>query len=174
MAETNNVRTTLSREMLFDSTPEAIWPLLCPVREYDWIETWDCELIHSVSGVNELGCVFTTDLPTELEAETWVTSRFDPCERLEFVRTNSHRTIHFVITLEASGDGTRMTWTHHTVPLTEQGAQYVENKPKAFDTAMSMLEKMLRHYLETGEMLRGESLGIFKRITSHVHSGKTG
>lgn len=174
MAENRNVRTTLSREMFFDSGPEAVWPLLCPVREYDWIETWECELIHSESGFNELGCVFTTDLPTELEAETWVTSRFDPCERLEFVRTNSHRTIHFVITLQKSGSGTRMTWTHHTVPLSEQGRRYVETKSAVFEAAMTMLEKMLRHYLETGHMLRGEGTGLKQRITSHVHRGKAG
>ena len=40
--------------------PEAVFPLLCPVREADWIEGWDPLLVVSHSGVAEPDCVFTT------------------------------------------------------------------------------------------------------------------
>lgn len=174
MSEANNALSTYSHEMMLDFTPEQIWPELCPVREYNWIESWECELVHSVSGYNELGCVFRTELPTEIEPETWVTSRFDVNERLEFIRSNSHRTIRFVIELEPTEHGTRMTWTHHVVPLTEEGREYFNGKQKAFDTAMELLERMLSHYLQTGKMLTGEDLGVIARIKSHVHGRKAG
>ena len=41
--------------------PERVFPLLCPIKEYDWIPQWRCEMIYSKSGVAELGCVFKTD-----------------------------------------------------------------------------------------------------------------
>lgn len=40
--------------------PEKVLPLLCPIREYEWIEIWECEMIHSNSGYAELDCVFKT------------------------------------------------------------------------------------------------------------------
>ena len=34
----------------FETTPENIFPLLCPAREADWIPGWDSELIYTKSG----------------------------------------------------------------------------------------------------------------------------
>ena len=164
---------TVAAEMHLPFAARGIWPLLCPVREYDWIETWECELVHSASGVNELGCVFRTAFPAEGDRETWVTSRFEPEERLEFVRVNSWRAIRFVIGLSPEPGGTRLTWTHHVTPLGADGKRYLENKPESFAAQVSMLEKRLVHYLETGEMLRGGEPGLVKEI-GHVHGGKAG
>ena len=41
--------------------PAEVFPLLCPVREHDWVEGWQAEVLHSESGVAELGCVFLAD-----------------------------------------------------------------------------------------------------------------
>ena len=30
-----------------DAEPDKVFPLLCPVREYDWIKGWECRMIHS-------------------------------------------------------------------------------------------------------------------------------
>jgi hypothetical protein len=122
------------------------------VREYDWIDHWRCEVLRSESGVNELGCVFRTDFPGE-GPEVWLTSRYEPCGRLEFVRTGRDRVIHFVIGLAPDGAGTRLTWTHHVTALTEAGNDGLSAKRAAFAAQMALLERMLGHYLETGEML---------------------
>lgn len=166
--------STVSAVMRVGFPPESVWPLLCPVREYDWIEPWDCELVQSDSGVNELGCVFRTEFPTEGGPDTWVTSRYEPPTRLEFVRVNDWRAIRFVIELEPEADATRLTWTHHVVPFGEAGEAYVRKKPEAFAAQMGMLEKMLVHYLETGQMLRGDDSGLVKEMGAHVYGGKTG
>lgn len=62
---------------------EKVFPLLCPVREYEWIPGWDCELLHSQSGVAEEDCVFRTDR-TDTGPMTWVVSRYQPPDRIEF------------------------------------------------------------------------------------------
>jgi hypothetical protein len=164
---------TVSATTHLEFGAQAVWPLLCPVREYDWIDVWDCELVHSESGVNELGCVFRTAFPSEGDRETWVTSRYEPPDRLEFVRVNSWRAIRFVIELAPEPGGTRVAWTHHVTPLNAQGEAYVRAKPEMFKARMTLLGKMLAHYLETGEMLRGGEPGLVKEI-GHVHGGKAG
>ena len=40
-----------------DAPPEVVFPLLCPVREYEWLEDWTCEMVFSESGVAEEDCV---------------------------------------------------------------------------------------------------------------------
>ncbi|XXJ18349.1 SRPBCC family protein [Desulfovibrio caledoniensis] len=152
MAAFNPGRLTVSAEMFLDHRAEAIWPLLCPVREYDWIAHWRCEVLRSESGVNELGCVFRTDFPDH-GPEVWLTSRYEPCERLEFVRTGPDRVIHFVIGISPEGGGTRLTWTHHVTALTEAGNDGLAGKPETFAAQTALLERMLGHYLDTCEML---------------------
>jgi len=68
-----------------DGPPERVFPLLCPVREAEWVPDWQYRLIHSRSGVAEEGCVFTT--PNERGPETtWVVTEYDPAaHRIAFV-----------------------------------------------------------------------------------------
>lgn len=40
--------------------PSAVFPLLCPVREADWIDGWDPIVVIAHSGVAERDCVFVT------------------------------------------------------------------------------------------------------------------
>lgn len=174
MAAFKGKTITVSTDMHLAFSAEKIWPQLCPVREYDWIEVWDCDVLHSVSGYNELGCVFRTAFPTEGDPEIWVTSRFDPFERIEFVRTNSTRTMRYIVELSEQNGATRLHWTQYITALNEQGNDYVDAKPEVYDTQMAMLEKMLAHYLETGQMLKGKKLGLTGRIKAHVHGRKTG
>src|ERR1039457_1890234 len=65
--------------------PERVFPLLCPVREADWLPGWQYRLIYSDSGVAELGCVFTTPNPPASTTRdgaasetTWIVSDHDP------------------------------------------------------------------------------------------------
>jgi hypothetical protein len=37
-----------------------VFPLLCPVREAEWIDGWEPEVVYSASGRAEEGCVFVT------------------------------------------------------------------------------------------------------------------
>jgi hypothetical protein len=69
-------RHFVSRNLHLESTPEKIFPLLCPTKEYDWIETWKCDLIFSESGFAELDCVFNTHFEGDVK-ETWVVDKYE-------------------------------------------------------------------------------------------------
>ncbi|BCS88611.1 hypothetical protein [Pseudodesulfovibrio sediminis] len=164
MPEYHEDHLTVSMTMQLDHPAAIIWPLLCPVREYNWIEDWQCDLLHSISGVNELGCVFRTAFPTEGGPEVWLTSRFEPYEYLEFVRTNDQRIIHYTVQIKESHGSTTLLWTQHVTALNSDGHIYLEDKPQRFATQMKVLETMLDHYLKTGAMLRAQRLGLMEKI----------
>jgi hypothetical protein len=139
------------------STPEKIFPLLCPTREYEWIENWKCELIHSESGFAELDCFFTTEIPGE-KNDVWYTDRYEANKCIQFIRVSEKRVIRYLISLNGNSDGTTTAlWEQVVTALNEDGNQYIESLSDIdFSKHMKSLEKILNYYLETGEMYRTE------------------
>ena len=65
--------------MRIAAPPERVFPLLCPVREAEWLEGWadELEIIHCGTGYAEDGCVFRTRVPGRPETVRMIT-RHDP------------------------------------------------------------------------------------------------
>lgn len=53
-------RVTRSYTQRLVAAPSVVFPLLCPVREADWIEGWDPISVVTGSGAAEPDCVFVT------------------------------------------------------------------------------------------------------------------
>lgn len=155
MADFHAQRTAHEYRHQVHAPPERIFPLLCPVLEYEWLESWRCEMIYSRSGVAELGCIFTTDFPGEGHA-VWTVSRYEPNRRIEFVVNSETQVTHLAIELEASEHGTGLYWKRTFTGLNEQGNAFVQRLSGGFfDTRMQYIVRALGHYLQTGEMLHG-------------------
>jgi len=60
----------------FDTTPERIFPLLCPAREADWIPGWNCELIYTKTGYAEDKCIFRTEKSNPAGEGLWTFTGF--------------------------------------------------------------------------------------------------
>jgi hypothetical protein len=58
-------------ELIIAADPQKVFPLLCPVREYEWIEPWQCRVRYSESGVAENNCIFETDFFHNGGREIW-------------------------------------------------------------------------------------------------------
>jgi hypothetical protein len=146
------MRSVKSYTMHLAAPPHVVFPLLCPVREYEWIEHWKCELVFSHSGLAELDCVFKTDFPDDGPQDVWVVSRYEPPSLLEFVRVNALRTIRYTITLQPEGDqGTRSEWTQVLTGLNEAGDRVIaQHSDEAFVQEKGLLAQMLNHFLATG------------------------
>jgi hypothetical protein len=142
--------------ILLEAKPEVIFPLLCPVREYEWIEPWKCDLIYSETGFAEQDCIFQTDSPHDGPKDTWVLSRYEKPTLVEFVRVNAIRAIRYTITLRQIGEGkTESEWSQVITGLNAEGDRFVSSFPdEEFKHRMEMLRKMLNHYLTTGQMLK--------------------
>jgi len=148
-------RCFLCAEQHLNSTPDKVFPLLCPNREYEWIETWQCDLIYSDSGFGELDCIFRTAFPGDGE-EIWITDRMELNKIIQFIRVSNHRAIRYSINLFDNGDGTTTArWEQVVTALNKEGIQYVEScSIPEFEKRIKGLERMLNHYLNTGEMYR--------------------
>jgi hypothetical protein len=145
----------VSCNQLLHFTPEMIFPLLCPKREYDWIESWKGHIIYSKSGFAELDCVFSTEFPGDLK-EIWIVDRIDENEQIQFVRFTESRVIRYRITLIDNNNGTSTAiWEQTITSLNKEGNMYIENfSDTEYEKRTKTLEKMLNYYLTTGQMLK--------------------
>lgn len=133
--------------------PEAVFPLLCPVREYDWLEGWQCEMIYSKSGVAEDNCIFRTSHLGH--TMTWSVSRYEPPRHIEFVAVVSDGFVmRLNIVLEPVADGTNLRWTRIFTGLSEAGNQWLAERKPELDADLT---RKIEHYLKTGTMLRKET-----------------
>jgi hypothetical protein len=149
-------RTILQYRMRLGGSPAAIFPLLCPVRESEWIESWRCRMVYSDSGHAEQDCVFQTEFPQDGPRDTWVVSRYEPPSLIEFVRVNGRRAIRYTITLRSAASGTtEAEWRQVITGLDADGDAFVGGLSEDdFQRRMGALERMLNHFLATGQMLR--------------------
>jgi hypothetical protein len=149
-------RSTKTCLMQLQGSPEQVFPLLCPIREYEWIDSWQCEMIYSKTGVAELDCVFKTTFPGDGPGDTWVVSRYEPPLLIEFVRINSLRTIRFNLSLKRNDDGTTsLIWTQIFTGLTPQGDDLIKSlSDEIYRERVATRERQINHFLSTSQMLR--------------------
>ncbi|MFN7957232.1 MAG: hypothetical protein U0P46_02730 [Holophagaceae bacterium] len=133
--------------------PAAVHPLLCPVREHDWIEGWRAMVLRSASGRAEEGCVFTTPGPAGHDW-LWILVIHQPAHlRFAIHAPGSHATL-LDLRLSEEGTGTCLDWTYDLIPLSPAGDAFVQAYEARFPAAMALLERRLAHFLATGTMLR--------------------
>jgi hypothetical protein len=150
------MRRTFEAELRFEAPPERVFPLLCPVREYDWIEDWSCAIVFAGTGMAELGGIFTTSLP-EVGEEIWTISRYEPTRAIEFVRVAANvRVMKMDFALAAEEpDRTAARFRQTFTALSGAGAAAIEKMTQAeWEPRAKRLETMANHYLTTGAMLR--------------------
>lgn len=141
-------------EFLLQASPDQVFPLLCPIREYDWIESWKCDLIYSESSFAENDCIFTTHFSNE-ENETWVVDKYEMNKQIQFIRFTKTRVIrHSISLIECENNTTKAVWEQLTTSLNSEGNIFIENFPdEEYTDMVKRIEKMLNYYLLKGIML---------------------
>ncbi len=159
MIATQSGRITRQYTQRIEAPPEAVFPLICPVREADWLAGWGetLEMIHSDSGVAEEGCVFVTRPPGQPET-TWMITQHDPVLGIvEFVRVTSGLVAtRLTIRVEATPRNTSSVHiTYAFTPLNPAGRAFLAERPEAgFRQDMAWWERSMNHWLRTGETLQ--------------------
>jgi hypothetical protein len=141
--------------------PEKVFPLLCPLREADWVPGWQYRLIYSESGVAEYGCVFIT--PNEDGTETtWMVTDYDPPSfRIAYAWMNPGLvTAQIRICLSrssggqiSSGDTNALIQYTYTGLSTEGNREVERYDQKWFRHKMQSWEAAINHYLQTGKRI---------------------
>jgi hypothetical protein len=139
---------TASTTMRVAAPPADVFPLLCPVRERDWIPGWEADVLHSRSGLAELGCVFVTR-PADGRRATFVVTRHEPPRAIAFAIFHGDVVETLLIELAPVEDGTELVWSRAYTGLDPAGNDWVAaNVPAKVGARLASLEGMLRGYLE--------------------------
>ena len=152
------IRAAHSYVQRLAATPARVFPLLCPVREADWIEGWNPLRVISASGVAEGDCVFAT--AAEPADAIWYITRHEPeagfVEMLKI--TPGVTACRLTIQLRATPTGCDATVTYlHTSLGTPAGDAFVAGFTAAhYEQFMRDWEGRLNHYLAHGMPLPGE------------------
>ena len=147
------VMRTYSQSLV--GTPEQVFPLLCPVREADWIPGWDPIIVASESGVAEPDCVFTT--AADGGEAVWVVTRHDAqngvVEMLKITPSVTACRLAIQLRRVAGGCEAQVSYTHTSLgPLGD--AFVAAFTPAFYEKFMQDWEARLNHYLRTGQALQ--------------------
>ena len=146
------VRRTYTQRL--EAEPARVFPLLCPVRETEWIAGWEPLQVLSDSGVAESDCVFLTQaFPCDA---IWYVTRHEPEEGfLEMIKITPEVTAcRLTIRLAAADVGTEATITYLHTSLGPEGDAYIDSFSEEFyRNFMQEWEARMNHFLATGEPL---------------------
>lgn len=140
------------------STPDRVFPLLCPVRETDWIPGWDPQLVVSNTGVMEHDCIFVE--PATPNDAIWIVTSYDPNRFVEMYRTVPGVTVSkFSIKLEATQDNATSAFvTYEHTAIGDEGEKIVDGfTADSFAEFMSHFDAAINHYLTTGSKIDDNS-----------------
>lgn len=142
-----------------EAPPAEVFPLICPVREAEWLDGWGdvYELIYSESGLAEKNCVFRTFGDGEPEM-IWTISEHDPVRCVvEFVRVTAGLAASSLrVAISDGGNRTSDVEVTYTVtPLGKEGARYAATRYDAetLREAVRWWEASMNHFLRTGACL---------------------
>jgi hypothetical protein len=76
--------------LMIQAPASEVFPLLCPVREYEWIPDWRCEMVYSRSGVAEREAMFLTRM-MPFGKELWTCTLYEPPRRIEYLLTHGSK-----------------------------------------------------------------------------------
>lgn len=147
-------RATRTYTQRLRAAPQAVFPLLCPVREADWIKGWEPGLVVSESGVAERDCVFTT--PAQPADAIWYVTRHEPgagfVEMLKI--TPGVTACRLTIQLRPAAGGCEADVTYSHTSLGPAGDAFVAGFTEDYYHGfMRDWESRLNHYLENGVAL---------------------
>ena len=148
---------TFKRTQVNNGPIDKVFRLLCPVREKDWIDGWEYNLIHSESGYAEKDCVFTTPHHSQHKSVWHITIHDKINHHIELIRTTpGENTVRINIQLENIGQNQTKTEIQYMyTALSDYGNDFIENDMEQnFENSMNWWEKSINHYLETGEKLK--------------------
>ena len=134
--------------------PQDVFPLLCPVREADWITGWDPLLVVSGSGLAETDCVFvTSSLPSNA---VWYITRHEPgAGFVEMLKITPGVTACLVrIQVRATVEGSEADVSYCHTSLGPEGDAFVASFTREHYVAfMRDWEARMNHFLRHGVAL---------------------
>ncbi|OQW98259.1 MAG: hypothetical protein BWK74_04965 [Desulfobacteraceae bacterium A6] len=149
----NRVTRTFTQQLVAE--PTKVFPLLCPVREADWIDDWDPLVVFSESGAAELDCVFLTKASPS--NAIWYINRHEPgkgfLEMIKITPTVTACKLTIQLCQVEGGSEAKITYAHTS--LGPEGDAFVKSFTEDhYRQFMRDWEARINHYLSHGNVLR--------------------
>jgi len=148
-------RISRSASFTIDGPIEKVFPLFGPIREMEWAEGWNLEIIFSESPEVEEHMIFQTSGGHGGEKYTWVITQFNPeLHQIEYTVSTSERIWFIRVQCESMNAQTKATVTYTYTGLSSSGNE--KNKEalaKMFSKDLADWQEAINHYLQTGELL---------------------
>jgi hypothetical protein len=160
MRVTKPDRVTRSYTQHLVAEPSTVFPLLCPVREADWIDGWDPRLVLSHSGVAEPDCVFVTEAGQS--DAIWYVTRHEPHNGfVEIIKiTPALTACRVTIKLRPAAGGSEAVIRYAHTSLGPEGDALVASFTQDhYERLMQEWETRMNHYLSHGTNLRAVEEG---------------
>ncbi len=155
MKITQPKRVTRTYTQRLVAEPSAVFPLLCPVREADWIDGWDPISVITHSGVAESDCVFVT--AANPNDAVWYITRYEQdngfVEMLKITPLVTACRLTIQLRPIATGSEAVITYTHTSMGPEGDAfiASFTDDYYRQF---MKAWEARINHYLVHGSALR--------------------
>jgi hypothetical protein len=150
------IRRELKLERKFNHPVEKVFHQLCPTREYDWIDGWECDLLFTSTGFVEKDCIFSTSEANSVGPGLWIFTAYEINERVEIVRIIEDMVVlHLRISLEDNNCCSCIgKWDLTFTAIKEEGNKLVEAVDFAKEKFVRAIDG-LEHFLDKGELLVG-------------------
>ena len=135
---------------------DKVFPLFGPVRERDWCDGWDPEILFSTTNLVEEHMIFRTKAKFEQETfYLWVITQYDPEHyRIEYTVSTQDRIWFIRVQCTSHEEMTRATVSYTFISLNVRGEELnrVALK-KMFERELEDWAEAINYYLQTGTRL---------------------
>ncbi|HTX74355.1 MAG TPA: SRPBCC family protein [Rectinemataceae bacterium] len=137
---------------------ERVFPLLCPVLEYEWLPGWSCTMIYADSGRAERDAVFTTRERMHRRA-VWTLITYEAPRLVEYLIVGG-KDLVIRLSISLRGSGPERSEVEWRMLFTASPAMATMHLAGSFSEAnfaamMRDRERQLNHYLLEGSMIDG-------------------
>lgn len=132
----------------------AVFPLLCPVKEMDWVPDWEPSLVISESGLMEMNCLFLE--PEGSNEAIWIVTGYKKEQYVDMYRILPNVCVsRFSINLFNKGkDSTEAEILYEHTALSEAGGIFVSQfTDRKFSEFISHFSEAINYYLVTGKKI---------------------
>ena len=150
-------RVSKKFEQLIKFNRQVVFPLICPVREEEWVNGWKYKMIYSGSGFIEKGCTYSTASENGQETIWYVTIHDDQKFIVEFLRiTPGKMIVRTTINLQDAGKGNTLfgVANEYTLLNGEMSSGLENELDDNFNKTMAYFGASLTQYLEAGAKLK--------------------
>jgi hypothetical protein len=134
---------------------ENVFPLFGPIREKEWAEGWNPEIIFSNSSLVEERMIFRTKGSGDEQYYHWAITQLIPAQhQIEYTVSTPNRIWFIRVECVSSGNKTKASVSYTYTGLNEKGNDL--NKialEKMFSNDLKDWQNAINHYLHHGKML---------------------